>query len=414
MESKSHRVLIVDDDEQVSCSVAEYLRQSGYEVDCAAESESAEALLNSQRYSLVIADLALRDETLDGLHLVEAAAQRTPRPKIVALTGHVSRGTEEAARRRGADEFLAKPQPIHQLLGVVSRLVSEIDPLVEAGPASRCTNKSPLLKKLMAPGGTFPHVQPIYRVSSKGQRLAGLELLTRGPTSSPFERPDVLFDYVRRKGLEAEFDQHCIENGLTAISPVPGLLPISVNVHASTLSAGLHFAEWLKQTLEQHAIAPSRMTVEIVEHAPAWNQSTFLNSLDSLREAGIRIALDDIGLGHSNFKMLLDAQPDCFKVDRYFVQGCAMDRLRRAMIRSIANLAWEFGGYVVAEGIEEPNDRDALLSMQIQHMQGFLLCPGAQPLTECASRTNCCPGVASCPLPQTGSCLREQSLGRIV
>ncbi|HMK28231.1 MAG TPA: EAL domain-containing response regulator [Terriglobales bacterium] len=415
MESKSHRVLIVDDDEQVSGSVAEGLRLSGYEVDCAAEAESAEALLASQRYSLLIADLALRDDTLDGLRLVETAAQRSPRPRIVALTGYVSRGTERAARQRGADEFLAKPQPIHQLLEVVRRLISEIGTLVEETERpSAPTHNSPLLRKLLAPGGILPHIQPIYRVSDQGQKLVGVELLTRGPKATPFERPDVLFDYVRRKGLEAEFDQHCIESGLVALGTIPGQLPISVNVHASTLSTSSRFPEWLKEILERHGIAACRMTVEIVEHAPAWNQGTFLRSLGSLRQAGIRIALDDVGLGHSNFKMLLDAQPDCFKVDRYFVQGCATDRQRRAMIRSIADLASEFGGYVVAEGIEEPNDRDALLSLQIQHMQGFLLCPGAQPLTRCESRSRCCEGVTRCPLPQVGTCLREQSLGPVI
>ena len=64
----------------------------------------------------------------------------------------------------------------------------------------------------------------------------------------------------------------------------------------------------------------------------------------------MRIALDDVGLGHSNFQMMVDAKPDYFKLDRYFVHGCHRDKYRRAVVASVAKLAEELDSSVVAEG----------------------------------------------------------------
>lgn len=229
------------------------------------------------------------------------------------------------------------------------------------------------LDRLLAPGGITPVYQPIYLVSDDAPELYGFECLTRGPRGTNFESPDVLFDYVRLKRQEIVVDRACIAAGLRNLPHLDGEVRISINVHASTLGRDPSFTEFLAATCRDTGIVPSRVTVEIVEHAPPWDSEAFLRALASLRQLGTSIALDDVGLGQSNFKMLLDASPEFLKLDRYFVDGCTHDPKRRAVIGSIEELARRFGARVIAEGVETEEDLLTVRALGVSLVQGFLL-----------------------------------------
>ena len=132
------------------------------------------------------------------------------------------------------------------------------------------------------------------------------------------------------------------------------------------------FVEFLEALLTASAVSPHRLVVEVVEHAPPWDVVGFRSAREGLRRLGVRVALDDVGLGHSNFLMILECRPDYFKVDRYFVHGCHRDIHRRAVLASVAQLARPFGARVVAEGVEDPSDLSALKRVGITLVQGYL------------------------------------------
>jgi len=228
------------------------------------------------------------------------------------------------------------------------------------------------LDRLLAPGGITSVYQPIYIVSDDAPELYGFECLSRGPRGTNFESPDVLFDYVRLKRQEIVVDRACIAAGLRNLPHLDSDVRISINVHASTLGRDPSFTEFLAATCRDTRIAPSRVTVEIVEHAPPWDSEAFLRALASLRQLGTSIALDDVGLGQSNFKMLLDASPEFLKLDRYFVDGCTHDPKRRAVIGSIEELARRFGARVIAEGVETEEDLLTVRALGVSLVQGFL------------------------------------------
>ena len=146
---------------------------------------------------------------------------------------------------------------------------------------------------------------------------------------------------------------------------LPTNLGIAVNVHASTLGRDAAFVDFLAASASQCGIELSRLTVEVVEHSPVWNATEFLHSLRLLRELGVRIALDDVGTGQSNYRMILDAEPDCFKIDSYLVQTAHADNRRRSMLASIMKLARDLGSAVVAEGVEAPEDLEVVLNLGI-------------------------------------------------
>jgi EAL domain-containing protein (putative c-di-GMP-specific phosphodiesterase class I) len=225
---------------------------------------------------------------------------------------------------------------------------------------------------LLRPGSLTPLYQPIYRMEKGGRRVHGVECLMRGPRGSNFESAKILFEYVRLKREEQAVDRACVEAALMNLPMLPSDIAISINVHASTLGRDSGFSDFLLAAADRAQLPLDRLTIEVVEHAPPWDSETFVRVLRRLRTLGVKIALDDVGLGQSNFKMMVDAAPDFLKVDRYFVDGCHANSDRRAVIGAIQYLGRHFGAELVAEGVETTEDLDAVAGLGIDLVQGFL------------------------------------------
>ncbi len=228
------------------------------------------------------------------------------------------------------------------------------------------------LEAILGPGGLSVLFQPILDVQWEEPRLWAVEALVRGPRGSTTESAPVLFEYVRRKRAEALVDRACIAAVLAEVGALPQGLHFSINVHAATLSGDPEFATFLSAAAEARSIPASRIIVEIVEHAPKWADSRLARGLEALRDFGIRIALDDIGMGQSNYRMMLDCKPDYFKIDRHFVAGSHRDFYRQAVIESVSHLAQRVGARTIAEGIEEESDLETAKAHGISLAQGYL------------------------------------------
>jgi EAL domain-containing protein (putative c-di-GMP-specific phosphodiesterase class I) len=228
---------------------------------------------------------------------------------------------------------------------------------------------------ILEPQGLSTLFQPIFEAGpGDGNRLFALEALTRGPKHTNIERSDVLFEYVRRKRGEAQIDLLAIASALRQARGLPKVPGLCLNVHAVTLEREKMLPLWLTELAAEYGIALNSLIIEIVEHAPPWSGPQFLDALERLRHLGVRIALDDVGLGQSNFRMIVDCRPDLLKIDRHFVDGAHADPSRRAVLESISDLACRLGGRAVAEGIEDERDLAVAKDVGISLLQGYLLC----------------------------------------
>lgn len=228
-----------------------------------------------------------------------------------------------------------------------------------------------LLHEILAEGGLSVLFQPIFEIGGQSRAMFALEALSRGPKGSNAERADVLFEYVRRKAKEPEVDHACVSVALKAASEILGSHAISINVHSSTLERDDQFPEFLADTSGKYQIPMSNLILEIVEQQKYWDEQRFFRTVGRLRAAGVRIALDDIGLGYSNYRMMIEIRPDFYKIDRYFVAGSATKDNARAAMESIVLLARRLGGRVIAEGIECQDDLKTALDLGIDLGQGF-------------------------------------------
>jgi EAL domain-containing protein (putative c-di-GMP-specific phosphodiesterase class I) len=227
------------------------------------------------------------------------------------------------------------------------------------------------LSRLLAPGALHTLFQPIYRLDGDLRSVEFVEALTRGPAGR-WERPGVLFGYARQRGAEPSMDRAAFRAALSAAAALPRRVCISINVHAATLERDPSFPAFTVATAIEAGIEPRRLIVEIVEHAPSLGGPNLKSSLQALRTAGVRIAVDDVGLGHSNFQMLLECAPEFVKVDAVLVRNCDQDDRRRAILESIVDLSTRLGAVAVAEGVETHQELEAGRRCGFNVFQGFL------------------------------------------
>ncbi len=228
-----------------------------------------------------------------------------------------------------------------------------------------------VFSEMLIPRNVRTVFQPIVDVRGGARRLHSVECLTRTPTAVSNVSPQALFDHARQVGAEGLLDRSCMVAALRAAGRLVGDFRVSVNVHASTLAADSDFPSFIAESSDACGISLSRLTIEIVEHSPPHGVKAFRNALAKLRALGLLVAIDDIGLGYSNFRMIVDAQADYFKIDRYFVTGIERDPYRFAVLESVAKLAAKVDARVIAEGIETATELAYVLDAGIDLVQGF-------------------------------------------
>lgn len=212
--------------------------------------------------------------------------------------------------------------------------------------------------------------QPIVEIASA--ETFALEALSRGPVGTPLESANALFELVRTTRQEVRADRRCIEAALRIASCETSTSAIALNVHPTTLERDGHFPEFLAATLMRERIDPQRVILEILEEPREWEIAPVVAAIRELRGEGVRVALDDVGVGFWSRRTIAQLSPDFLKVDRQVVNGCASDEARRSVLCAIRQLACELGACVVAEGIEHRDDLDAVTGLGIPYGQGFL------------------------------------------
>lgn len=125
------------------------------------------------------------------------------------------------------------------------------------------------------------------------------------------------------------------------------------------------------RTLQRCGIAPEQLEIEVTESLFA-NGVAMRQVLDSLRDLGVRISMDDFGTGFSSLGQLKSLPLDRMKIDRSFVSDLERDASSRAIVHTIITLARSLGLDITAEGVETDAQRQTLLSMGAHEAQGWL------------------------------------------
>jgi EAL domain-containing protein (putative c-di-GMP-specific phosphodiesterase class I) len=126
-------------------------------------------------------------------------------------------------------------------------------------------------------------------------------------------------------------------------------------------------------TLGESGLDPQRLELEVTESVMLDAGGTALAVLQNIREIGVRVALDDFGIGYSSLGYLRDFPFDRIKIDQSFVRGAANDAVGRAIVRAVASLGQSLGIATVAEGVETEEQMARVASDGCTDVQGYLI-----------------------------------------
>jgi diguanylate cyclase (GGDEF)-like protein/PAS domain S-box-containing protein len=166
---------------------------------------------------------------------------------------------------------------------------------------------------------------------------------------------------------------------------------VSVNVSARQL-AQIDFVAVVERALRESGVPASAICLEVTETAVLRRPDVARRALDALRTLGVRVALDDFGLGYSSLTHLKALPVDVVKVDRSFVADLVRSTEDRAVVEAVLTLARRMGLTVIAEGVETADQDELLREMGCPVVQGYLYgrpVPPAEVLLPAALTTPC-------------------------
>jgi EAL domain-containing protein (putative c-di-GMP-specific phosphodiesterase class I) len=147
---------------------------------------------------------------------------------------------------------------------------------------------------------------------------------------------------------------------------------VSVNVSAIQFKSP-NLAATIISALAESGLDPRRLELEVTESVMLDAGGTARTVLQNLREIGVRLALDDFGIGYSSLGYLRDFRFDRIKIDQSFVRGAADDAVGRAIVRVVASLGQSLGMATVAEGVETEEQMARITSDGCTDVQGYLI-----------------------------------------
>ena len=228
------------------------------------------------------------------------------------------------------------------------------------------------LQRLVDEDNLLVHYQPV--VDLRTGRLVGAEALLRWRGTSPLPDTATAVGLAAEIGLIADIDRHVLREAIvqaaTFVRPDGSRLPVAVNLSAQHLD---HDLVALVQSVAQAADYPlGALTIELTERSLMTDPHRAVDVLRELRSAGVRIALDNFGVGYSSLAALNALPLDVLKIDAAFVRRLPDGAHSGRVITATVELARAFGLDLIAEGVDRPEQRDRLVDLGCDTGQGWL------------------------------------------
>jgi diguanylate cyclase (GGDEF)-like protein len=236
-----------------------------------------------------------------------------------------------------------------------------------------CVEASPPdIRSMIDNGRLEAHFQQIVSVSRKN--VVGLEGLIRGidAETGALIPPMRLFEAAKDDNATLELDRACRETIIGAFSEIQRCDQeklLFLNLDASVLENAVG-SDYLYQQIRQRGINPGNVVIEISEKRVLGN-AALKKFVDTYRNYGFMVALDDVGSGYSNMDRILLVKPDIIKIDLSLVKNIHTDFYKQGVFKSLVILSNKIGALVIAEGVETEEEAISVLRLGGHMIQGF-------------------------------------------
>lgn len=255
---------------------------------------------------------------------------------------------------------------IIMILGVFSVLLSRRrpgDPVAE-------------IERALKAGEFVPYYQPIVDIRS-GQ-LRGAEVLVRWrKPDGTLVLPGSFIPLAESSGLIREMTRDLMRRVCVEAGPTLGRRPA---LKVSFNFAGLLFGDEgivkdVRNIFSGSPIKLSQVVLEVTERDPIENFTATRQTIAAFQGLGVRIAIDDVGTGHSGLSYMLKLGVDIIKIDKMFVDAIGTDRNSTTIVETLVDLAHNMRMDVVAEGVENFEQVVYLRELGVRSAQGYVFAP---------------------------------------
>ncbi|WP_247529989.1 EAL domain-containing protein [Bradyrhizobium sp. 199] len=219
-----------------------------------------------------------------------------------------------------------------------------------------------------------PYYQPIFDLRTG--KITGCEILARWVRRDGSVVPPMNFiPLAESSGRIQVMTWQILRSALSDLRPVlraDKTFKMSLNVVPKhLLSAG--FVETLRRTVLTARVSARQIVIEVTERDELDDLARAAAIVAELRDHGFRVAIDDVGVGHSGLSRLKGLGANTIKIDKFFVDTITLDASTTTIVEMLVALAKDFRMTVVAEGIETEEQRRALIASGVEEGQGYLV-----------------------------------------
>ena len=294
---------------------------------------------------------------LDGASLVTTAS--------VGVTGCSEPGRSVVDLYREADLAL------YQAKDAGRDMCSVFDDALRARADERIASER-RLRTALAHDGVRLFLQPVVDLGT-GEVVAAEGLARLEHPSTGLVQPGDFISVAEDTGLVVEIDSRMTELAVAHLArpDTPAALRVAVNVSARTLDDPAYLHR-LSAALGRYGVAADRLLVELTESSLLDATGRRAREVHRLKELGVRVGLDDFGTGYSALAYLDRFPLDFLKIDRSFVARLGTSDRADSVVSAIVSLAQAHGLVVTAEGVETPEQAQALRDFGCDRGQGWL------------------------------------------
>jgi EAL domain-containing protein (putative c-di-GMP-specific phosphodiesterase class I) len=366
------RILVVEDEPALLRAMARALRHEGFDAATAENGRAAAALLGTTEFDVVLSDIRMPD--MDGIRLLRTVREHDLELPVILVTGSPDIQTAQQAIEHGAFRYITKPVQLKQLeqtvrkavrLREVARLKANSLRLYDGGGSGFADRTSAETSFERALGTLWMAYQPI--VWGPSHALYGYEALLR--TREPaLPNPGLVLDTAERLGRQTELGRRVRASAAGSFADDRGEVVLFVNLRPMDLLDDALLSPDAPLTSMAH-----RVVLEITERTSLENVPDVRERVAALRRLGFRIAIDDLGAGYAGLTSFAHLEPDVVKLDMALVRNVDTSQTKRRLVGSMIELCKDMRILVVGEGVESPEERDVLLELGCDLIQGFLL-----------------------------------------
>jgi EAL domain-containing protein (putative c-di-GMP-specific phosphodiesterase class I) len=363
-------ILVAEDDLDLLEIVVALLKESGYRTVGVSNGAAAIEHLRKTDIDIVLTDIQMPDA--NGVDVLRSVREHNLDTPVILMTGNPTLPTAVEALKLGALGYLAKPVPAERLLEAVSEALGLVrlmrlrrQAVAELSGETRFIADRAGLQAAFARAwaGLFMAYQPV--MWARDGTCFGHEALLR-TTAPDVPGPGVFLDIAERLEKIPELGRQLRDTIARDLDAMPAA--VLVNVHPQELADPELGAD--ADPLSLHA---DRVVLEITERASLDGVGDLRERVARLRARGFRVAVDDLGAGYAALSSFASLEPDLVKVDISLVRGVDSSHTKRRLIGSISELCRDLGILVVAEGVETEAERQVLVELGCDLLQGFLL-----------------------------------------